>query len=289
MRALANPFFVRALIVLICAAGAFLLGLLAMRALRKKITEEADLSPSTSPDSLPLHLYNNVIQQLKQQKHELHVQSKSEQHRARISEILSQAVFANLSTGVLVFGSTGLVKTVNPAAKEILGFASLTGMNAENIFRNATSLSGSRSDESAGVVAEVEAVLREGSARRHIDTEYQSPAGVQRFLAITISAVRGEDGNLLGVACLINDVSELERIRREKDLHRELAAEKALQLRSSLATISGYAEQLASCGRDQVTQLAGDIAQEAKQLDRSIGGFLCERTAAKCTVAGISS
>lgn len=288
VRALANPLFVRALIVLICATSAFLLGLLVIRALRKKITEEADLSPSTSAEALPLHLYNNVIQQLKQQKHELHVQSKSDQHRARISEILSQAVLSNLSTGVLVFGATGLVKTANPAAKEILGFASLTGMNGENIFRGAAPVSSSRAqevfpdetpDEPASLVGELEAVLREGSGRRHIEAEYQTPGGVQRFLSVTISPVRGEDSSLLGVTCLINDVSELARIRREKDLHRELSAEKALQLRGSLATISGYTRQLATGDPAQVKQLAGDIAQEAEQLERNIGGFLCERSA----------
>jgi len=290
VRAFANPLFVRALIVLICATAAFLLGLLAMRALRKKITDEADLSPSTSADALPLHLYNNVIQQLKQQKHELHVQSKSEQHRARISETLSQAVISNLTSGVLVFGATGLVKTANPAAKEILGFASLTGMNAENIFRSSAPTSSQNTrevfpdetlDEPARLVAEVEAVLREGSGRRHLKAEYQTPSGVQRFLAVTIAPVRGEDSSLLGVICLINDVTELERIRREKDLHRELSAEKALQLRSSLATISGYARQLASRDASHIKQLAADIAQEAEQLDRSIGGFLSERPPAE--------
>src|SRR3984957_21271448 len=107
-----------------------------MRALRKKLSEESDFSsdPTPSLETLPLHLYNTVIQQLKQQKHELQVQSKAEQHRARTSENFSQAVLANLSCGVLVFGANELVKTANPAAKSILGFASTTGMGAEDIF-----------------------------------------------------------------------------------------------------------------------------------------------------------
>jgi nitrogen fixation/metabolism regulation signal transduction histidine kinase len=51
-----------------------------------------------------------VIQQLKQQKHELLVQSQAEQQRARTSENFSHAVLSNLSCGVLVFGANGLVK-----------------------------------------------------------------------------------------------------------------------------------------------------------------------------------
>jgi signal transduction histidine kinase len=51
----------------------------------------------------------------------------------------------------------------------------------------------------------------------------------------------------------------------------------ALELRTSLATISGYAQQLA-CNRDPefAQQLATDIAGEAARLDRNIGGFLSE-------------
>ena len=87
---------------------------------------------------------------------------------------------------------------------------------------------------------------------------------------------------LLGAACLINDLSEFERIRRQQELHVEISAEMALALRTSLTTISGYAQQLAS-NRDPelARQLAADIADEAAQLDHSIGGFLTERRVPK--------
>jgi nitrogen fixation/metabolism regulation signal transduction histidine kinase len=292
-----NPILLHAAVVLFCAGFAFLLGLICIRLLRKSITEEADFSTEATPslETLPLHLYNTVIQQLKQQKHELDVQSKSEQQRARISETLSQAVLSNLSSGVLVFGTNGLVKTSNPAAKEILGFASATGMSASDIFRGAivtNSIIATSSvfpDETPGDLSadcvhladEVDAVLHQGSKRRQAHAEYETPAGESRFLAVTISAVPAADGSLLGVACLINDQSELEDVRRQQELQGELSAERALELRTSLTTISGYAQQLA-CNRDPeiARQLAADIAQESARLDRSIGGFLTQRPAA---------
>ena len=277
MRLLANPVLMRAAIVLFCAGFAFVLGILAVRALRKSIAEEGTASGEGKPslETLPLHLYNTVIQQLKQQKHELQVQSQAEQHRARTSETLSQAVLSNLSCGVLVFGANGLVKSSNAAAKSILGFASTNAMSAENIFRGA-----------ATVADEIHAVLREGSKRRKVDAEYQTPAGEKRFLSMTISKVPTLDGGLLGVTCLINDVSELEGIRRQQELQGEISAEMALQLRTSLATIAGYAQQLAN-NRDAelAEQIAGDIAHEAAHLDRSIGGFLTAKPAAQRAAA----
>ena len=293
MRLVANPILLRAALVLFCATAAFLLGLFVIRRLRKNIAEECDLSdePTPSLDALPIHIYNTVIQQLKQQKHELQVQSKAEQHRARTSENFSQAVLSNLSCGVLVFGSSGLVKTANPAAKAILGFASTTGMSAEDIFRGAAVHSSRLAtpgifpddtfDASVRVADEIHTVLHEGSKRRDIEADYTGPASEKRFLRITVSRVPAVDGTLLGVACLINDLSELEGIRRQQELHGEISAEMALQLRTSLTTISGFAQQLAN-NRDPelATDLAADIAQEAAQLDRTIGGFLTTKRAA---------
>lgn len=290
-----NPILVRAGIVMMAGTVAFLLGVILIRLMRKKIAEESDLTPGTSasPDALPLHLYNTVIQQLKQQKHELHVQSKAEQNRAHITETLSQAILSNLSSGVLVFGPNGLIKTSNPAAKQILGFASAAGMSAKDVFRGTTVKAKKHSeacDDRVQLADEIEAVLREGSGRRQAEAEYTTPAGAKRWIAVTISPVPCEDGSLLGVACLISDVSDMERIRRDQEMHEELWAEKTLHLRNSLATISGYAQQLAR-GRDLelANRLANDIAQEAEQLDDSIGEFLRDGRSARSAAAGSGS
>jgi nitrogen fixation/metabolism regulation signal transduction histidine kinase len=298
VRLLANPIFLRAAIVLFCAGFAFLLALILVRRLRKSITAEYEMIEGTTPslEALPLHLYNTVIQQLKQQKHELQVQSQAEQHRARTSENFSHAVLSNLSSGVLVFGANGLVKTANPAAKAILGFASTTGMSAQDVFRSsavrgstsvANTFSGESVEEPVQVADEIHSVLREGSKRRQVDADYETPAGEERFLSMTISQVPAMDGSLLGVTCLINDLSELENIRRQQALQGEISAEMALQLRTSLTTISGFAQQLANNRDPELAKdLATDIAHEAAQLDRSIGGFLTSKHAEKGAAAG---
>jgi nitrogen fixation/metabolism regulation signal transduction histidine kinase len=293
VKLLANPIVLRSIVVLVSAAFAFILGMIFVRMLRKSISDESEISSEASPsfETLPLHVYNTVIQQLKQQKHELHVQSQAEQQRLRVTESFSQAVLSNLSCGVLVFGSNGLVKTSNPAAKEILGFASATGMNAEDIFRGAVVTGSPSSGDAAGepvtLADEVHVVLRESSKRRQAQAEYETPAGEMRYLEVTISPVLAIDGSLLGVTCLINDLSEIESIRRQQQLEGELSAERALELRSALATISGYAQQLAaSRDPEMARQLAADIAEESLRLDRNIGGFLSEKRPASKAAAG---
>lgn len=298
MRLLANPVLLRAAVVMCCSGFAFLLGILFMRQLRRNLDEDFNVSsdPTPSLDTLPLHVYNTVIQQLKQQKHELQVQNQAEQRRSRTTENFSQAVLSNLSSGVLVFGPNALVKQSNPAAKEILGFASPSGMSAEDIFRGAvvssTRITGSAASPDgfsvppAQLADEVHSILREGSGRRQMEADYTTPAGDRRHLAVTVSPVPAADGSLLGAACLINDLSPFEQMRRQQELQGEISAEMALQLRTSLTTISGYAQQLAGSRDPQLAkQLATDIAQEAANLDRTIGGFLTEKPAAKNTQA----
>jgi len=290
---LANPVLLRAALVLVCSVSAFVFGLFMMRRLRKNIAAESDLGDgaNASLGMMPVHLYGTVIQQLKQQKHELQVQTQSEQLRARTSESFSQSVLANLSCGVLVFGSNGLVKTANPAAKAILGFASMTGMSAEDIFRSSSvpsrnagkgALPEETFDTSVRIADEVRTVLQEDCKRRDIKADYEGPSGQKRTIQVTVSRIPTVDGGLLGVACLINDLSEIEDIRRKQELRGEISAEMALQLRTSLTTIAGFAQQLSNNRDPDFAQdLAKDIAQEAAQLDRTIGGFLtAERASA---------
>lgn len=261
MKILANPVVLHAAVVLFLSAFAFMIVVIFMRKLRQNIEDEAAIPSQGAPslETLPLHLYNTVIQQLKQQKNELQAQSQTEQRRARTNENFSLAVLSNLSCGVLVFGTNGLVTQSNPAAKQILGFASSTGMGADDLFRGQ-------------IAAEVRSVLREGSGRRQLETDYTTPSGEKRHIAVTVSPVPAVDGSLLGAACLINDLSALAQNRLQQEM-------RAHELRASLTTISGYAQQLAK-NRDPelAQQLAADIAEEAARLDRSLGGFLTEKS-----------
>ena len=293
VRLFANPLVLRSAFAFLAACGAFVLAIALMRTLRRSIAEEANIDSGPAPklDALPLHLYNTVIQQLKQQKHELQLQNQAEQRRARTTENFSQAVLSNLSSGVLVFGPNGLVKQANPAAKQILGFYSPAGMSAEDIFRDAavsspgSNTASSGIEDSAGKLSEeVHAVLREGSKCRQVEADYFTPAGKQLRVAVTISAVPASDGSLLGAACMINDRSEFESIRHEQQLQGEISAEMALDLRTSLATIAGYAQQLAhNKDPEAAAQLAADIASEAARLNRHIGGFLAPKPIADGT------
>ena len=282
MRLVTNPLMLRTVLVFVAAGLAFMMGLLLMRRMRRSITEEASLADAPSaPESFPLHTYHAVIQQLKQQKHELQSLQLLERRRAKTSENISAAVLSNLSCGVLFFTANGLVRQTNSSAKQILGFASPAGMSAAQIFRGAELITAS--DGAYATLAEaVEASLREKTRFRRMEARYRTPAGEERTLDIAVSSVHAPDSEVLGAACLINDRTEMAQIRRQQELRGEMSAEMALELRNSLTTISGYAQQLAASRDPELArQLAADIAAESAHLDRTIGGFLASARAAK--------
>ena len=284
---LSNPIVVRMAVVLFIMGFGFWLATMLLRRMRRLLTEESlavDTAPE--PERFPMHTYNAVIQQLKQQKHELLTVQQAERRRAKTSENISAAVLSNLSSGVLFLTTNGLVRTANAAAKSILGFASPAGMSVSEIFREATLSSSSSLGSRETLAAAVQAGLREQSASRTGVADYVTPAGEQRILEITISPVYTPSGETLGAACLITDKTEFAVIQRAHELRAEMSGEMALALRNSLATISSYAQQLAvSRDSTQVRQLAVDIVSEAADLDRRIGGFLAGAKAGKAAEA----
>jgi nitrogen fixation/metabolism regulation signal transduction histidine kinase len=286
VRLLSNPIIVRMALVFVAAGFAFVIGLLLMRKMRRSIGEEASFGDAPlATESFPLHTYHAVIQQLKQQKHELLSSQREDRRRARASENISASVLANLSSGVLFFTPNGLVRQANSSAKQILGFASPVGMSAAEMFRDAELISSSDGSY-ANLAAAIDASLRERIRFRQLEGRYYTPAGDERTLDVTVSSAQAPDGETLGTACLINDRTEMTQIRRQQELRGEMSAEMALDLRNSLTTISGYAQQLAATrDSDLARQLAADIAAEAAQLDRTIGGFLASAKSARAGVA----
>ena len=192
-------------------------------------------------------------------------------------------MLSNLSSGVLFFDANGLVRQSNHAAKNILGYASPIGMNADEIFRDATLPASAVQENCSRTLAEaVRSTLRDRIPLCQIESEYVTPGGEERVLDVTVSPVTAADGSSLGATCLISDKTQIVELQRQQDARGEVSAEMARTLRNSLTTITGYAQQLAqNCDPDVARQLTADIIEESVRLDRTMGGFLASAKPAK--------
>jgi len=280
---LMNPMTLRMGLLLFVAIAAFGLGLFTIRLLRKNLVSESEsLNPAPmAAEGLPVHAYHAVIQQLKQQKHELATQQLSERRRAKASDTLSSTILSNLSCGVLFFNTSGLLRQANAAARKLLGFASPVGLDVGDLFRTATLRpennrpDSGTSTSSSSVEQALAPALAGKSAVRGLVVNFFAPDGESHILEVSASPVLAEDASLMGTTLVLTDKTDIERIRHDQRMHQEVSSELALGLRDSLTTIAGYAQQLA-CSRDHelARQLADGIAREAANLDRTIGSFL---------------
>jgi PAS domain-containing protein len=287
MKLLTNPLFLRMAGVAAGSVFAFVIGLFLIRRMRRNLQQERTLGEGDpAADSFPLHTYHAVIQQLKQQKHELQSLQQAERRRARTSENISSAVLSNLSCGVVFFNMPGLVKQANSAAKKILGFASPIGMSAKELFRDTAVHTGSRA-VAVNLAEALASTLKDAVGLHEEETDYVTPNQQNRVLDVTISPVYAGNGELIGAACLLNDRTDIARMQREQQLQGEISAEMALQLRNSVTLISEYAHNMAT-SRDarQTEQLANDIRSEAEHLQHTIGGFLAGANSCAATRVG---
>ena len=282
MSLLMNPMVLRMGLLMVAAIAAFGLGLFTMRSLRKNLVldqESLDHVPMTA-EGLPVHAYHAVIQQLKQQKHELAAQQLADRRKAKASDTLSSTVLSDLPCGVLFFNTSGLVRQANSAARHLLGFAAPVGLHVTDLFRTSTlhaenPSANSGSDSEASVEQALAPALAGKSAVRGLVLNHRTRDGENHVLEVTASPVLGEDASLMGTTVVLTDRTDMERIRHDQKMHQEISSELAHGLRNSLTTIAGYAQQLA-CSRDPelARQLADSIAHEAAQLDRTIVSFL---------------
>lgn len=284
MKLLTNPVVLQMALLLVSAVFAFVIGVLLMRRLRKEMS--ASPPPAAAPVGSPAFAtaaYHGVIQQLKDKEQELQRLRQAAADRATASENVSAAVLANLASGVVLFNAAGLVQQANPAARDMLGYASAAGLHARDLFRGVSALRAELVHNGAPptVADAVEQAVREGRICRRLEAEYATPAGQQRVLGITVSPVTGAGGERLGAACLITELTEVRELTRRVRLRENLAALGEMsagiahEFKNSLATISGYGQMLTSDNdAETVRRFAAKITAETAALSSVVTDFL---------------
>jgi signal transduction histidine kinase len=109
----------------------------------------------------------------------------------------------------------------------------------------------------------------------HFESSYLTPGGEKRLLKFELIPMCAPAGEMLGVAAVISAEIESADFQRAGVLHSEASAQMALELRTSLATIREWSEQMqATTDREEASHLAGDISAETERLEKMVGGFL---------------
>ena len=167
----------------------------------------------------------------------LKAQEREMSARAEASERLSGEIVESLSSGLLVVGSDGQLKILNPAGRRLL-------------HRDDTAIAKPYREVLPAALAQlVDECLKKGEpmVRRtlHISSD-QAPA----YLGVSVSPLSDGHGQPHGAICLFTDLTPVvemeEQLRLKESLAQvgELTAGIAHEFRNGLATIHGYARLL---------------------------------------------
>ncbi|MFA4947189.1 MAG: ATP-binding protein [Candidatus Krumholzibacteriia bacterium] len=186
----------------------------------------------------------------------------------------TDSIITNVSSGLIVTNAAGEITTCNPAAIKILGLLptdEIKGKLVADVLPHMSAL-----------VQELEKALATGTPRRRHEIEIRSKDGAALPLGISLSILKGENGEKRGVVAIFQDLTEVhhmrERVRRADKMAAigELSTAIAHEIRAPLASICGSIEMLSG-----ELELSGDnrklmelIIKEADRLDRIITDFL---------------
>lgn len=191
----------------------------------------AHLRENTTESAFVTAALHEALTKLKAQEREMSA-------RAEASERLSSEIVESLSSGLLVVGSDGQLRILNPAGRRLLTLdAAALGRSFRTVLP-------------AALVQLVDECLKKGEAivRRtlQISTDDQPAA----FLGVSVSPLSNGHGEPHGAICLFTDLTPVvemeEQLRLKESLAQvgELTAGIAHEFRNGLATIHGYARLL---------------------------------------------
>jgi two-component system sensor histidine kinase PilS (NtrC family) len=209
--------------------------------------------------------------------------------------VLHEDIIKSIPSGVLTTDTHGTITFFNFAASQIIGVSSREAIGAvwwdlfswEEIQRQYQTLTLSgipqhfegyvmKKEGRWGVTAVGHAIPARGA------TSARGAAPADRFLSVTISSLRNDQGEITGVIGIFQDLTHVKQLEEEMDQKRrlatigEMAAGMAHEIRNPLASISGSIQLL----KDELS-LSGDHHQlmeialhEAERLNNIITEFI---------------
>ncbi len=281
-----NPVTLKLALLGIICGGLLLLGIALIRKMRREIqTETAPVRLSQAKGGFELSTYDGLARQLREQEKELQRLREQYQSEAAVSGSINEAVLANLNCGVLFFDRMGVLRQANRAAKLLLGYSSPFSFHVRDLFRGVSKTRLADAVEevqsAAPLVRAVQETLRDGVAFPKMKVDYRTPGGQKRVLGVNASAVRHKNGEILGVSCVLDDLTELAELQQEINRSENLASLGEISagliqdFKKSLATVRADAQALMNERSDPSTRLYMQrIVAELDSLARIVEEFL---------------
>jgi PAS domain S-box-containing protein len=266
-----NAYLLVRLVFLVFLVGAVLLFVVSVLRPFQKLKRTALVVRSESGDEedseFIISTFQKVVADLREKEAELKELLAEQRTRAESLEEYNEYILSNMSGGLVCADMKGMVTTFNRAAGEILGIRPAAALK----------IAYSRVLTEPVLADMVKDTLERGETRRGLEMALHSEKG-EVWLSVSSSLLKSDDGDVVGAALLLTDITELKRLQENMLLREKLAslgemsAGIAHQFRNSLGSIIGYATLLKK-KHDSISTI-DKILKESKILNDMVESFL---------------
>jgi len=198
----------------------------------------------------------------------------AERNRAETLDRYQQTILGSISSGVISFKPDLTIVVFNKTARQIFGIS-----EEEAVGRSCREVFG----EEAEITAVAGEALRQQRIFSRLELSVRRKDGALRRVGLSSSLLKDGEGNLVGVALLLTDLTEILQFREQAVMRDSLAALGQMsagiahEFRNSLGVIMGYAKLLQrklSSDEDSSHAYLQEIVSEIDLLEATLRDFL---------------
>jgi len=185
-------------------------------------------------------LFQAVIQELKEKEAILQAMYHNSEKRADSLARYNEYILGSISSGVIICDNQGIITRLNRSATAITGFVE-------------SAAQGKHLNEVFGKRHKISQVLRDaitGKTYSRQEFEIGREDGTSLWIGLTSSQITDDEGNMVGAAVLLTDLTRIKKLQEMADYREkmaalgEMSAGLAHELRNSVAAILGFGKLL---------------------------------------------
>lgn len=245
---------------LIVVMGCLVLTVAAARAWRRRVSSPSD--PGDHRPGFVMHTFQELLRDLKTNEVKLETLRDQAVARAEQVESYQEIILRSIATGVITCDAGGVITTFNASAERILG-------------QSPSQVVDRRCEEVFGAASPITEMIRQSLANRAPISrrEWQfARATDQVCVGVSSALLHDRAGEMIGVALVFTDLTQIKRLERQIDVERRLAvlgemsAGIAHEFRNYMGTILGWTKMLGKrllaedAGRPMVDGIVHELA-----------------------------
>ena len=217
--------------------------------------------------------FQRATEELREKEAELSRLHAAERTRAETLEQYQQSLLGSISSGVISFKPDLTIAVFNKTASQIFGIGEeeAVGRPCHEIF-----------GDDAEITAVAGQALRQQRIFSRLELSVRRRGGDLRRVGLSSSLLKDAEGNLIGLALLLTDLTEILQFREQAMMRESLAALGQMsagiahEFRNSLGVIVGYVKLLQRNLPSEPTNQAylQEVASEIGSLEATISDFL---------------